>query len=90
MKVNFADGDGPGDDVVARALEREMAGWTPSRGPDWTDLHRKAHRLPPAPVVVGLSSLVLVAVLVAAVVLMTTIDVGPFASHLDAATRLGR
>lgn len=89
MKVNFADGDGPGDDLVARALKNEMAGWSPRRGPDWPDLLWKAHRLPPPSVVVFLSSLILVAVLITAVVFMTTIDVGPFANNLDAASRLG-
>ena len=89
MKVDFADGREPGDDVVARSLGTEMGGWAPRKGPDWIDLMRRAHHLPPPPVVLALSSLVLVMVLVTAVVFMTTIDVGPFANNLAAPTTLG-
>jgi len=90
MKVNFADGKGPGDDMVARALKTEMDRWRPGRGPDWTDLLWRASRLPPRPVVLALSSAVLVMVLLTAVVFMTTVDVGPLANNLSAPAQLGR
>ena len=88
MKVDFADGDRPGDDVVVRAVRDEMDSWKPRRGPDWDALIQRAHRLPSPPLVMALSGIALAAILIAAVVAMTTFDVGPLAGPVPA--NLGR
>ena len=76
--------DTMGDEHVAQKVRAEITAWVPRRGANWADLMERVEGKPRRSshgrlFVYSLSTAALVAVLVLAVIAMSTLDLGPLA-----------
>lgn len=86
MKVN-ARGDHP--DGIVRRVRTEISSWTPERGPDWSDLLRRADARPFEKLrIYAIASFALAAIILVAFLAMSALNIGSSLAGTPVVTRI--